>query len=225
MGREINTRCIFAERLLEDYLFGHIQAVQVQAYAALVEDMDIKNDLLHTLAEFGSRGKHASNVNQQLKDFIKTYVPAPKASEMQLRMQITKGEDRGEQTLPHFWMPIHVWLWWLYSYAYQAFLDRMVGPAGALLDFWSKVDPADPRLEQIPRGKRRWEILSKFCIPIIIHGDGVPCTKRNSLEGISFQSTPALRNKFLNTLESIFYISGLFKKACVGDDEDLQLYN
>ena len=149
MGREINTRCIFAERLLEDYLFGHIQAVHVQAYAALVEDMDIKNDLLHTLAEFGSRGKHANNVNQQLKDFIKTYVPAPKASEMQLRMQITKGEDRGEQTLPHFWMPIHVWLWWLYSYAYQAFLDRMVGPAGALLDFWSKVDPADPRLEQI----------------------------------------------------------------------------
>ena len=70
MGEEKTDKCSLAERFIEDFTFGKIQAVETQQYAMLAGDSGIHDELLHSLAELGSRGVHPQNCQEQLKELI-----------------------------------------------------------------------------------------------------------------------------------------------------------
>ena len=58
-------------------------------------------------------------------------------------------------------------------------------------------------------------ITKKKCVPIIIHGDGVPCTNNHSLDAISFESILAKRGMgtACSTLDYIVFITVVFTQT------------
>ena len=59
-------------------------------------------------------------------------------------------------------------------------------------EFWSGIADDDPRLIQLVKDHPDYK---KKCVPIIIHGDGVPCTNNHSLDASSFESILA-KNRY-----------------------------
>ena len=71
---------------------------------------------------------------------------------------------------------------------------------------------ADPRLIQLARDHPDYQ--SK-CVPMVLHGDGVPCTKNNTLDRISFESLLAKSGlgTACNTQDYIFFITRVFTQT------------
>ena len=80
--------------------------------------------------------------------------------------------------------------------------------ADRVSEFWTSLHPTDPR-------RANWRFadfihLCKYGIPAGLHGDGVPCTKRDSLNVLSMFG---LLGGFGNTYEAILYCYGYFCKT------------
>ena len=84
-------------------------------------------------------------------------------------------------------------------------------------EFWNTIAGVDPRLIQLANDHPEYK---KKCVPIIIHGDGVPCTNSHSLDTISFESLLAKRGLGSNcsTLDYIFFITGVFTQTMESED-------
>ena len=120
------------------------------------------------------------------------------------------------------WIPPHLWLHFLYTVFPAEFKRRVLGPPGALAEFLARVKPDDPRLLQHP-ARNRPNLRTKG-IPIMIHGDGVPCTSGSTLDCLSWQSIPALKRtgggQFRSTMDFIWLISAIFTKCYVDSDKN-----
>eukprot|EP00969_Alexandrium_andersonii_P317394 14022402-Alexandrium_andersonii.AAC.1 len=119
--------------------------------------------------------------------------------------------------LMHSWIPPHKWMQFLWQHFRQSFKERLLGPEGALQEFWAGVKPSDPKLIHSP--VRDHPRLRTHGIPIMLHGDGVPCTRKNTLECISWQSILAVQSTdhFTSTLDSIFLAFAVYAKTMVED--------
>ena len=84
-------------------------------------------------------------------------------------------------------------------------------------EFWSGIADDDPRAIQLANGHPDYKTK---CTPIIIHGDGVPCTNNHSLDTISFESILAKRNMgtACSTLDYILCITGVFTQTIDNKD-------
>jgi hypothetical protein len=121
--------------------------------------------------------------------------------------------------LPHHYMAPHVLISWLWKHWSEDFMQKILGTAGALAEFWAGVPRADPRLEQLRKDHPEY---AKWCVPIVVHGDGVPCTKNHTLDTLSFESLLTKRSvdKHYSTLDYIFFMSGVFNQTMVSDDAE-----
>ena len=79
-------------------------------------------------------------------------------------------------------------------------------------EFWSGIANDDPRIIQLAKDHPGYK---RKCVPIVIHGDGVPCTNNHTLDTISFESLLAKKNDgtICSTLDYIFCITGVFTQT------------
>ena len=76
----------------------------------------------------------------------------------------------------------------MYHSFHTAVQDPILGNAGAMEEFLKTIVDDDPRRIQLAKDHTDY---SKKCVPIIIHGDGVPCARSRFLDTISFESVLA----------------------------------
>ena len=90
------------------------------------------DELLIDLASMGSYGKHPRNIYTQLKTKIQRTHVVPTLMFIPLVLNILKSVDRGVHALQHAWIPPHLFLNFLYVNFYTQFMERVVGPTGAI---------------------------------------------------------------------------------------------
>jgi hypothetical protein len=174
----------------------------------------IKHTTVDNLSSLGSNGKHWGNIHRDLIIYMTKYshpIVQPEADCVKIPLQIIKGEKTGTHSLPHYYLAPHKLLAFMYNKFKKAFQNKILGQDGAMEEFWSSLADDDPRLIQLAKYHPDYE---KKCVPIIIHGDGVPCTNNHSLDAISFESMLAKRGMgtACNTLD-MFFITGVFTQT------------
>ncbi len=82
------------------------------------------------------------------------------------------------------------------------------GNSGALAEFWGNIEKSDPRIASFPI--LREPGFESNTYPLLLHGDGVPCTKKGSLDCLTFESLPGRFSSGLAraTRDIIFMITG-----------------
>ena len=105
----------------------------------------------------------------------------------------------------------------MYSTFRKALKEKVLGSDGAMDEFRSGVADDDPRLIQLVKDHPDYK---KKCVPIIIHGDGVPCTNNHSLDAISVESIFAKRSvgTACSALDYMFFITGVFTQTMSSDE-------
>ena len=104
-----------------------------------------------------------------------------------------------------------MWFWYRYANYRSVFFKRFIGIATEsqsvqrLSSFWNSVHPGDPR---------RCSLFTKAnfatrCVPLGIHGDGVPCTRRDTLDVCSVFGILGLGS----TIELVYYVWSFFKNV------------
>ena len=101
---------------------------------------------------------------------------------MALPLELTKGEV-DTVTVPM--MPLHRLLACCYEHHRNAFVQRFVGLDDAIVNFWRGVEPEDPKLLAWAPFLAQKLNYRTHCIPLALHGDGVPVFKGKSLYVIS----------------------------------------
>ena len=109
-------------------------------------------------------------------------------------------------------MAPHKLMSFMYNNFKTAFQVKILGHNGAMDECWSNIADDDPRLIQLAKDHPDYK---RKCVPIIIHGDGVPCTNNHSLDAISFESVSAKRGMgtACSTLYYMFFITGVFTQT------------
>jgi hypothetical protein len=200
----------FANHLLVKWAYGLKSAECVKTEAALAFKAGARGGYLKKLAELGSN--QGGNVARELMDLVREIVGAAMMPIMVVLIPlfVSKGENglpQPELCTAGFLCP-HLWLWFMYTHHRSEFLLRFCGATtmakatARIRKFWSSVHPADPRRSDI---FNRVDFASR-CIPVGLHGDGVPCTKRNSLDVVSFFGILGLGT----TVELVFYVWSFF---------------
>ena len=210
---------LLARYLLEEYAFGGISAAQVQRIAVLARHDGIEHSHVDSLAKLGTTGKHTDNIDRDLRQFMQSYlhpVKLPTSNHVDMPLKILKGKHTGTHDLPHHFLPPHKLASFLYDSFRPQFEAKVLGAPGALEEFWSNVDVADPRLQKLSRVHPDYMTT---CIPIVLHGDGVPCTNNNTLDCLSWESLTAKRRltNACSTLDYIFFITGVFTQTMDND--------
>jgi hypothetical protein len=106
----------------------------------------------------------------------------PHTVAMALPLELTKGEV-DTVTVPM--MPWHRLLACCCEHHRNAFVQRFVGLDDAIVNFWRGVEPEDPKLLAWAPVLAQKPNYRTHCIPLALHGDGVPVFKGKSLYVIS----------------------------------------
>ena len=78
-------------------------------------------------------------------------------------------------------MPIHRLLACCYAHHRHALAKRSAGLDGAIVTFFTGVEPSDPKLIAWAPALALKPSYKTHCIPLALHGDGVPVFKGKSL--------------------------------------------
>jgi hypothetical protein len=105
----------------------------------------------------------------------------------------------------------HIWFHWLFKNYRKSFFKIFVGcrESGAsarIKAFWENVHPMDPRRNTFLMGMANF---ATKCIPIGVHGDGVPCTKKGSLDVLSMFGLLGVGK----TAELVLYLASYYSKC------------
>ena len=209
-----------ARYLLEEFAFGGLSAAQVQTLAMIAKQDCIKHSTIYKLSSLCTNGKHHSNIHRDLMVYMPKYLKPyskPEADCVKIPLKILKGEQTGTHLIPHYYLAPHKLMSYMYHSFHTTFQDTILGKENAMDEFWKTIADDDPRLIQLAKDHPEY---SKTCVPIIIHGDGVPCTNSNSLDTISFESVFANSGMGSNcsTLDYIFFITGVFTQTMESED-------
>ena len=177
-----------SHRLMLKWCYGHRSATDVNTEAILAWKAGARGGYLKQLSSLGAGGTNPQNCSQDLMSLIRKLL-----GQMIVPLYITliplfvakslseDGKPSPELCPVGFILP-HMWLWFLFTHHRKEFFSRFFGclesvAAETLSAFWHNVHPADPR-----RGPLFETInFATRCIPLGLHGDGVPCTKKDSL--------------------------------------------
>ena len=148
----------------------------------------IKHTTVDKLSRFGTNCKHTQNIQRDLLIYMHKYlhpIVQPEADCVKIPLQIIKGEHTGTHILPHYYMAPRKLMSFMYNNFRTACQDKILGQDGAMGECWSNIADDDPRIIKLAKEHPDYK---RKCVPIIIHGDGVPCTNNHSLDAISFES-------------------------------------
>ena len=180
--------------LVSQSAWGLLSAVSVQQEAhAAYEDqvkllrrlgvsIEFSDSILKTLAELGSKGKYEGNIKRDLMAAI-GYPQMPEAIEFAVPMRITKPKDGGSAVVQEKPFPVlapHEVFAYLFENDKKRFYKLFMNADGEndnLKGFWDEVvKRKDPRVIDHDMQTRHASWRSK-AVPIMVHGDGVPCVR------------------------------------------------
>ena len=215
--RLLETRSFLAEKLIIGHGEGRFHATDVQdlawcCFQDIVASGGVPPEALRRLAKLGSEGKYRQNVKEELQNYVKTLVDIVQPEEVDMPLKLQTGPALGINLLPQAYVPIHLWISNLFHNFKSDFDARFLGPPGRLEQFWDSVHPNDPRRSH-PLF-RRPNFRSK-CIPLILYGDGVPCSG-DSLQVVGVES---LVTELENSWEKLGFLNGFFLMTAV-DSKD-----
>ena len=190
--------------------------------AKLATTDGIENEVLNKLASVGTNGRHANKVAGEIDKYMETYIkPAtfPKAQGREIPLKVCKGPMTGYHLMQQYYNLPHVWFAFMYKHFRQIYEARIRGEAGVLATFWRDMDPSDPRLKSF--SILRDSAIKARTYPLILHGDGVPCTKRGSLDCLSVESLPARFSQALRlaSRDVIFMVTGVMSQAMIAKED------
>ena len=91
----------------------------------------------------------------------------------------------GTHNIPQYLVQPHKLTNFIYTNFPSVFKKKFLGNDNAMTEFWSGIPEDDPIITKLKMDHRNYK---ETCIPIVLHGDGVPCTNSHSLDTISFES-------------------------------------
>ena len=199
-----------ANHLLVKWTYGTKSAELVKTEAALAYKAGARGGYLKQLSEIGS--KQGGNVARDLMELVREIlgVAIVPILVVLVPLFVSKGEGGLPQPelCPVGFICPHIWLWFMYTHHRPEFLLRFCGAntltkaTARISKFWSSVHPADPRRSNLFNQAN----FATRCLPIGLHGDGVPCTKRNSLDVLTFFGILGMGS----TVDLVFYIWSFF---------------
>ena len=207
------TKSSLAQHLLSSWSWGHISSAEVQKYAfhahadevALLTSLGLSADQAHAdlkhLAELGQEGRDTGNLHVQLLNYLgNAAIPPPFWHRVPMAHSKTSARDGHDPNHRMVDFPVflpHVVFAYYHSTHKARFEELFLGSFAAPAQrqqFWEELERrGDPRILEHPirRGDRRdWRSL---CIPLSLHGDGVPVLRvgkagNQSFEAYSMQS-------------------------------------
>jgi hypothetical protein len=207
-----------ANNHLLEWGYGKRSADKVQREADLAVKAGARGGCLEKLAKLGNG--HSSNVARDMGELARNVlalgvIPIYVAM---IPLFVFKSEHDAKPQpglCPCGFLLPHIWIWYLYTHYRHIFLKRFIGittesqAAQRLSAFWNSVHPGDPR---------RCSLFNKAnfatrCVPLGLHGDGVPCTKRDTLDVCSVFGILGLGS----TIDLVYYIWAFFKKCEVDE--------
>ena len=183
----------YADSLLKDWGFGLSSAIDANMHARLAQKAGAVGGYLKDLAAIGASGTNPKNCSTDIMDLARKLLgPALLPVYIALiPMFVAKSENglpEPELCSAGLLLP-HIWFWFLHKHYPKAFFKRLLGCTEAqattrLTGYWDSVRADDPRrLPCMGRPHHR-----ETAVPIGLHGDAVPCTKKDSLDVVSFFS-------------------------------------
>jgi hypothetical protein len=179
-----------AKHLVNERAWGHISAAEVQRISALAfeDESELLRKLgqppgsgsssIRALATLGSFGKHSQNIHRDLVAFLGE-PDSPQPLQVPISIKSLKplpNEDAVRQEKMPFFLP-HAEFAHFYNNRKHFFDEFVLGGSGfdyRIAKFWETVKQnKDPKLIDHPLLDR--PMHTKFCIPISVHGDAVPC--------------------------------------------------
>ena len=191
-----------AALLLEKRAFGHMSANTIREIAAAAQADGCKCKQLALLAGIGANGVHPQNADRDLRCLL---IPTPLTSILRiltvpLKLHLLQVKEVDCQILyPHELFAA------LYQFHPAVFIQRLCGGAVSnVTNFWSSMK-GHPSFALNP--SLRDPSYSKSCIPISLHGDGVPVAGcgRSWSKSVTIYSWGSLLGKG-NTLQRVFMI-------------------
>ena len=161
---------------------------------------------LNELASIGTEGRHAKNMFVDLSAKLSpSHFP-----EYTAPLPLKIFERPVKPILQSFLLP-HETFSALYHCYPEAWKERILPHQGALDKFWSEMVDHPLMIGHPVHRRANWK---KLCIPISMHGDGVPCTGVGkswvkSMELLSWTSCLAAGA----TMKTFFFIHGIFQKC------------
>jgi hypothetical protein len=167
--------------LLTQWAWGLISAVTVQAVAmhamtdmsAVTVGLTCNKQLrmLETLAGLGCKGKHPNNCAQNLRNAITTldYQRVP----MQVMVPLADSSGANPTMMAQEMLLPHVWFSIMFNSYYSSFCEKICANREQISEFW-RSQRGSPRMQGHPVTSRTGYM--RRCIPIRLHGDGVPVT-------------------------------------------------
>ena len=181
----------YADNLMAQWGYGSYSAQETQKLAHLARKAGAVGGYLKELAALGSHGASPQNCSTDLMDPIRkvlgrAIIPIYVALVPMFVAKSESGKPEPELTTAGLLLP-HVWVWFLYTYYRAEFFTRFLGctegsVTGKLKKFWSSFHTNDPRRLPCFNDAN----FDATTIPIGVHGDAVPCTKKDSLNVLSF---------------------------------------
>lgn len=142
------------------------------------------------LASLGSTGVNPQNCQRDLLQWLKTSMAElPEPLAMELPVQNCREEVPEVKQLQVPYLPLHRMLRFMCQNTPAVFEERVTGGTGELRQFWDTVSSSND-----PRWKLWGPILQKRanwkdrCVPLALHGDGVPVFKGKSMNVLSANS-------------------------------------
>ena len=170
-------RSHLAGRLLQLWAWGSITAKRVQELAHLALQDGLEHEDIRRLARLGNYGQHAQNAQRDLLHWMEAHLGAmPHVIHASIPLVTPHTQAMQYMDLPI--VPLHRMMAHMFEHWPQEFAARLAGKTGALEGFGQNVRGADPRwLQWVPHLSARDDYL-QHCIPIALHGDGVPVSRK-----------------------------------------------
>lgn len=167
------------QQLLDDFGFGILGGLQALKYATLAVQEGARGKLLHGISELTTVDRRVSSF--LFAYFTEHYPFAMSPANVNIPLFVHKGkpDNIGVQLLPHYYLPPHRWLHYLYNNFRTHFFNAMVGSPSAITDFWQGVHRSDPKWLNLLEHIRNHPCLLSKGIPIMLHGHGVPCSNQS----------------------------------------------
>lgn len=197
--------------LIQKWAWGAFAARLVQQIAAAAVEDGANDSLLTKLSKVGSSGLHPERCHADLLRILpQTHVHD---AFFDLPVWVSKRPAGFLKTVHQVLLP-HQLLHVMYTHHRQAFVDRILGGGdGKISEFWTSMQN-HPGYAQHPLS-RRVDHKSR-CIPIALHGDGVPVAGvgkswSKSMDGYSWASLLCTGS----VAKHFFLIYALFPKLVV----------
>ena len=183
-----SSRSSLAHELLLQWSLGGLSAISVQSLASKAFSDGLVHPDIARLAALGNSGQAPQNCQRDLLRWLGKHMGAlPPPVQMKLPLK-TSPEEESVQVVELPLLPLHRMMAYMWEHWQSEFQLRLVGEDGAVEAFWNNISPQDPRWATWHPFLQKRAGYKQKCLPLALHGDGVPVFRKKSLNVVSVNS-------------------------------------